>query len=71
MDFETFAKVRSMVKQADDETKKVEEGMTVSSVSMKRSEKERFSRIAKDHQMSLSGFLRIAADEFIKNHGWE
>lgn len=39
-------------------------------VSMKQAEKERLTKIAEEHGLSLSAFFRLAADEYIKNHDW-
>ncbi|MGN1349661.1 MAG: ribbon-helix-helix protein, CopG family [Anaerovoracaceae bacterium] len=37
---------------------------------MKQAEKERLTKIAEEHGLSLSAFFRLAADEYIKNHDW-
>lgn len=39
-------------------------------ISMTKSDKERLTTIAKAHGLSLSAFLRLAADEYIANHEW-
>ncbi len=39
-------------------------------VSMKPEEKERFTRIAENHGLSLSAFFRLAVNEYIENHNW-
>ena len=39
-------------------------------VSMTKSDKERLTGVAKAHGLSLSAFLRLAADEYIANHDW-
>ncbi len=44
---------------------------TTSLVSMKPEEKERFTKIAEDHGLSLSAFFRLAVNEYIENHNWE
>ncbi|WP_446723479.1 ribbon-helix-helix protein, CopG family [Olsenella sp. An188] len=38
---------------------------------MKRNEKERFRRLAKNHGLSLSAFLRLAANDYIERNDWE
>lgn len=43
----------------------------ISQVSLPRAQKERFTRIAREHGQSLSAFFRLAADEYIRQHGWE
>ena len=43
---------------------------TTSLVSMTRSAKERLTAVAKAHELSLSAFFRLAADEYIANHEW-
>lgn len=40
-------------------------------VSMNKADKEKLTTTAKAHGLSLSAFFRLAADEYIKNHGWE
>lgn len=42
----------------------------VISISMTKADKERLSAVARKHDIALSAFLRIAADEYIKNHTW-
>ena len=44
---------------------------TTALISMSMETKRRLTLIARDHGMSLSAFLRLAADEFIERHGWE
>ena len=39
-------------------------------VSMTDKEKARLTKKAQEHGLSLSAFLRLAADEYIKNHDW-
>ncbi len=39
-------------------------------VSMTKDEKERLTTKAKAHGLSLSEFFRLAADEYMSNHGW-
>ena len=39
-------------------------------VSMTKSSKERLTAVAKAHELSLSAFFRLAADEYITNHEW-
>ena len=48
----------------------VSEARATALVSMTRSDKERLTTIAKAHGLSLSAFFRLAADEYIANHGW-
>lgn len=38
---------------------------------MKRNEKERFRRLARKHGLSLSAFLRLAANDYIERNDWE
>lgn len=40
-------------------------------VSMNKGDKKKLTATAKAHGLSLSAFFRLAADEYIKNHGWE
>lgn len=40
-------------------------------VSMSKDDKKKLTATAKAHVLSLSAFFRLAADEYIKNHGWE
>lgn len=46
------------------------EARATSLVSMTRSDKERFTTVARFHGLSLSAFFRLAADEYITNHEW-
>lgn len=39
-------------------------------VSLDKTEKEKLTYIAKKHGLSLSAFLRLAANEYIDNHNW-
>lgn len=39
-------------------------------VSMTKAEKERLTSKAKAHGLSLSAFLRLAADEYMRSHDW-
>lgn len=39
-------------------------------VSMTKSDKEHLKAVAKSHGLSLSAFLRLAADEYIIKHKW-
>ena len=43
----------------------------VAQVSMTTSEKQRLTRLAKEHGLSLSAFLRMAANDYIQRNGWE
>ena len=43
----------------------------VAQVSMTTSEKQRLSRLAKEHGLSLSAFLRMAANDYIQRNDWE
>lgn len=47
------------------------EGSIIVQSSMPREQKERFTAAAKAHGISMSAFIRLACDEYIKNHGWE
>ena len=47
------------------------DGSVVAQVSMPRSQKERFTAAARAHSISLSALFRLAADEYIRTHGWE
>lgn len=49
---------------------KPDNSRATSLVSMKQVEKERLTKIAEQHGLSLSAFFRLAADEYIKNHDW-
>lgn len=40
-------------------------------ISLSKKEKERLTWIAKTHGLSLSAFLRIAAEEYIRTHEWD
>ncbi|OUP38899.1 hypothetical protein B5F23_05395 [Olsenella sp. An188] len=55
----------------DDHSYILNESRVVSQVSMKRNEKERFRRLAKNHGLSLSAFLRLAANDYIERNDWE
>ena len=39
-------------------------------VSMTKAEKEHLTSKAKAHGLSLSAFLRLAADEYMRTHDW-
>lgn len=39
-------------------------------ISMTKNEKHRLTVVAKAHGLSLSAFLRLAADEYIAKHEW-
>lgn len=39
-------------------------------ISMTKNEKQRLTVVAKVHGLSLSAFLRLAADEYIAKHEW-
>lgn len=39
-------------------------------ISMTKNEKQRLTVVAKAHGLSLSAFLRLAADEYIAKHEW-
>ncbi len=39
-------------------------------ISMTKSAKQRYTEIAKKHQLSLSVFVRIALEEYIQTHSW-
>lgn len=39
-------------------------------ISMTKNEKKRLTVVAKAHGLSLSAFLRLAADEYIAKHEW-
>lgn len=43
----------------------------VAQVTMTKSEKARFMRLAKEHGLGLSPFIRLACDEYIRTHEWE
>lgn len=43
----------------------------VAQVSMTAAEKHRLTRLAKDHGLSLSAFLRMAANDYIQRNKWE
>ncbi len=43
----------------------------VAQVTMTKAEKARFMRLAKEHGLGLSPFIRLACDEYIRVHGWE
>jgi hypothetical protein len=47
------------------------DGLVIAQVSMPRSQKERFAAAAKAHSISLSALFRLAADEYLRTHGWE
>lgn len=44
---------------------------TTALISLSKKEKERLTWIAKTHGFSLSAFLRIAAEEYIRTHEWD
>ena len=46
-------------------------GTCVAQISMSVDAKQRFTNAAKAHGLQLSGFVRLACDEYIRNHGWE
>lgn len=46
------------------------EARATSLVSMTRSDKARLTAVTKAHELSLSTFFRLAADEYITNHEW-
>lgn len=46
------------------------EARATSLVSITRSDKDRLTVVAKAHELSLSAFFRLAADEYITNHEW-
>ena len=46
-------------------------GLVVSQVSLQRDLKVRYTRIAKEHGLSLSALFRLATDEYIRTHEWE
>lgn len=39
-------------------------------ISLRKKDKVRYTKIAKQHGLSLSAFLRLAAEEYVDNHGW-
>ena len=47
------------------------DGSVIAQVSMPKAQKERFTVAAKAHGISLSALFRLAADEYIRTHGWE
>lgn len=55
----------------DDQAFLSDESRAVSQISMKRNEKERFRRLARLHGLSLSAFLRLAANDYIERNDWE
>ena len=55
----------------DDQSFLLDESRVVSQVSMKRNEKDRFRRLARKHGLSLSAFLRLAANDYIERNNWE
>lgn len=53
--------------------KKAEDGRSRATalVSMTKDEKKRLTHMAREHGMALSAFLRLAAEEYIRNHKWQ
>lgn len=39
-------------------------------LSIRKADKEYLKQVAKEHGLTLSAFLRLAAEEYIRNHGW-
>lgn len=39
-------------------------------ISLRKKDKARYTNIAKQHGLSLSAFLRLAAEEYVVNHNW-
>jgi hypothetical protein len=50
---------------------KVSPTRAVAQVTMTKAEKARFMRLAKEHGLGLSPFIRLACDEYIRTHEWE
>ena len=40
-------------------------------ISLRKKDKVRYTNIAKQHGLSLSAFLRLAAEEYVVNHNWD
>lgn len=49
----------------------VDKSRAVAQVSMTTYEKQRLTRLAKEHGLSLSAFLRMAANDYIQRNEWE
>jgi|GEM_PF-4341535 len=49
----------------------VDKSRAVAQVSMTMYEKQRLTRLAKEHGLSLSAFLRLAANDYIQRNEWE
>lgn len=62
--------VRRESKSARIKGKRRQTDTVISQVSMPSAYKEKFTKAALDHGMSLSAFFRLAADEYIENHKW-
>ena len=60
----------SMGAKMPSESKKEQKAYATALVSMPLATKCRLTATAKKHGLSLSAFLRLAADEYIKIHGW-
>ncbi len=43
----------------------------VAQVSMTSAEKQRLTLLIRDHNLSLSAFLRMAANDYIQRNDWE
>lgn len=41
------------------------------SFSLSKNERDRYAELAKQNGLSMSSFLRLAAEEYVKNHNWE
>lgn len=39
-------------------------------ISLRKKDKVHYTNIAKQHGLSLSAFLRLAAEEYVVNHNW-
>lgn len=39
-------------------------------LSIRKADKEHLKQVAKEHGLTLSAFLRLAAEEYIRNHEW-
>ena len=69
--FEAIAsKVKSNHSKTVNEVLSIEDEPATSLISMTKSAKQRYTEIAKKHQISLSVMVRMALEEYIQNHNW-
>lgn len=65
-----YAKTQECL-SADKPKQKVSSTRAVAQVTMTKDEKAHLTRIAKEHGLEFSPFVRLACNEFIRTHGWD